>query len=51
MNEAALEGVDLWVESKISEAFFLSDSLVAALRATKVTRRLGLSRCRVVGVG
>jgi len=51
VNETALEGVDLWIEPRVTRAFFLSSGLVEALREAKVTRRLGLSRCRVVSVG
>jgi len=44
---AALDGVDLWMESKLRSAFLLSDALVTALKAAKLTRRLSLRRCTV----
>jgi hypothetical protein len=36
---------------RFSSAFFLSDRLVQALRVAKMTRRLGLYRCRVMTGG
>ncbi len=47
---AALDGVDLWMESKLRRAFLLSDALVTALKAVKLTRRLSLRRCRIESV-
>ena len=46
-HKDVLKGVDLWVDTKIVRAFFLSDRLVKALRKKGLTRRLGLRRCRV----
>ncbi|HWE18248.1 MAG TPA: hypothetical protein VG758_13870 [Hyphomicrobiaceae bacterium] len=43
----ALEDADLWMDPKVWKAFFLSDRLVQALKSAKLTRRLGLRRCRV----
>ena len=49
LDASALEGPDLWIENpRFWRAFFLSDRLVQALRAAKMTRRLGLFRCRVI---
>lgn len=47
LTSAALSGVDLWMEPRVREAIFFSDRLVKALRANKMTRRLGLRKCRV----
>ncbi len=44
----ALVGVDLWIDPKVYDAFFLSNQLVEALKAAKLTRRLGLTRCRLL---
>jgi len=48
LTSAALRGVDLWMEARVREAIFFSDRLVKALRAGKMTRRLGLRKCRVI---
>ncbi|MCB1510936.1 MAG: hypothetical protein KDJ36_08525 [Hyphomicrobiaceae bacterium] len=48
LSPGATQGVDLWMEPKIRDAFFLSRNLVTALRAAKLTKRLGLTRCRVI---
>lgn len=49
LRETALQGPDLWCEiPKPARAFFLSDRLAKALKAAKLTRRLGLRRCRIV---
>ncbi|HID37627.1 MAG TPA: hypothetical protein EYP39_09700 [Ghiorsea sp.] len=39
---------DVWVEQNIESAFFLSDPLVQALRAAKVTRNFALKKCSIV---
>ncbi|MGS4946723.1 hypothetical protein ACVDG3_14675 [Meridianimarinicoccus sp. RP-17] len=44
----ALTGPDLWHDDTLSGSLFLSDRLVTALRAAKLTRRLPLARCPVV---
>ncbi|PWR25316.1 imm11 family protein [Zavarzinia aquatilis] len=50
LSANALEGVDLWTEEpRFTRAFFLSDRLVTALRDAKLTRYLGLFRCRIEG--
>lgn len=38
-------GPDFWVDSRVFNAFFLSDRLVAALAAEKLDRHFGLRRC------
>ena len=48
LSPAALEGVDLWMDPRLWEGLFLSDRLVSALRAAKLTRRFGLKKCRVI---
>ena len=48
VTSAALDGPDLWIDPKMKDAFFLSDRLVQALKAAKLTRRFGLRKCRVV---
>lgn len=49
VHGSALEGVDLWVDSRLKEAFFLSDPLAKGLKAEKLTRRFKLRKCRLVG--
>ena len=46
----ALDGVDLWMDPMVWKAFFLSDRLVKALKSAKLTRRMGLRRCRVIEI-
>ena len=49
LRETALQGPDLWMETpRLPRVFFLSDPLVRAIKAAKLSRRLGLRRCRVV---
>ena len=48
VNKSALEGVDLWIDPSAIRMFFMSDALVQALKAAKLTRRFGLRKCRVV---
>lgn len=47
LSNQALLGPDLSIEENFDSAFFLSDRLVQALKAEKLTRRLGLRRCRI----
>ncbi|WP_170772414.1 hypothetical protein [Ruegeria lacuscaerulensis] len=44
----ALDGSDLWIDPLLHRSLFLSDRLVKALRAAKLTRRFGLSKCKVI---
>jgi hypothetical protein len=46
----ALTGPDLWLDDTLGGSLFLSDRLVTALRAAKLTRRLPLYRCPVVNM-
>ncbi len=48
VTKIALDGPDLWIDPKVRSAFFLSDPLVQALKAAKLTRRFGLRKCRVI---
>ena len=49
LRETALQGPDLWMETpRLPRVFFLSDPLVRAIKAAKLSRRLGLRRCRVL---
>lgn len=50
VTPTALNGPDLWVDPDLWDAFFLSDPLVQALKAAKLTRRFGLRKCRVIRV-
>ncbi len=45
VTRAALEGPDLWMDTELDRAFFLSDRLVKALRAAKLTRTIRLNKC------
>ena len=45
--EAATTGSDLWMDSQVTEAFFLSDRLVQALKAAKFTSRMTLTLCKL----
>jgi len=47
MSSAGAAGVDIWLDSEIRNAVFLSDALVQALKAAKLTRRFGLRKCVV----
>ncbi len=48
VTQAALEGCDLWMDPDLMEVFFLSDPLLEALKAAKLTRTLPRLRCRIV---
>ena len=48
VTKTAMVGPDLWVDPDLRNAFFLSDPLVQALKAAKLTRRFGLRKCRVI---
>ena len=49
LRETALQGPDLWMETpRLPRHFFLSDPLVQAIKTAKLSRRLGLRRCRVL---
>jgi len=44
----ASEGADLWIDRSVAGAFFLSDRLVKELKATKLSKRLSLHRCKIL---
>ncbi|MEM7320163.1 MAG: DUF1629 domain-containing protein [Pseudomonadota bacterium] len=44
----ALSGPDIWIDTQVRDAFFLSDALVQALRKAKVSRRFMLRKCTVL---
>ncbi|MCE7519696.1 hypothetical protein LZG37_16290 [Halomonas titanicae] len=48
LSSEVLQGFDLWMEKKVAHVFFLSDRLVDALKAEKLTKPLKPYRCRVV---
>ncbi|MDQ7735322.1 hypothetical protein QT231_21695 [Halomonas sp. SpR1] len=48
LSSEVLQGADLWMEKKMRKVFFLSDRLVEALNAEKLTKPLKPYRCRVV---
>ena len=48
VRATALKGADIWLDPKLRGGLFLSDRLVQALREAKLTRRFGLSRCKVM---
>jgi len=48
LSSEALNPPDAWIEHNFHRAFFLSDPLVQALRAAKVTRNFTLRKCRVI---
>lgn len=39
---------DLWIDTELTNAVFLSDALVQALKAAKLTRRFGLRTCVIL---
>ena len=48
VTQAALEGCDLWMDPGLKAIFFLSDPLLEALKAAKLTKTLPRLRCRIV---
>jgi hypothetical protein len=48
LSEIALSGFDLWMEERLKGGIFLSDRLVKALKAAKLTRGMPLKTCRIV---
>jgi hypothetical protein len=48
LSKAAQSGADLWWNPNIWGAFFLSDSLVQALKKAGVDKPFSLRRCRIV---
>ncbi|MDQ7735328.1 hypothetical protein QT231_21725 [Halomonas sp. SpR1] len=48
LSNESLQGVDLWMEKRMRKVFFLSDRLLEALKAEKLSQKLRPYRCRVV---
>ena len=48
VSTAVLEGPDLWVDTDVWDAFFVSDRLGAALTAAKLAKAFRLRRCKVI---
>ncbi len=48
LGRQALQGPDLWCDSRFQNAFFLSGALVDALKKARAGRIFDLRRCRVV---
>lgn len=48
VSSNALEGPDIWMDTRLRRAFFVSDSLAQALRAAKVSRPFKLRKCIVI---
>ena len=44
----ALEGPDLWIDLTVSGSFFMSNRLVEALQAAKLTKNMFLRKCKVI---
>ncbi|KCV81347.1 hypothetical protein ATO10_13124 [Actibacterium atlanticum] len=44
----ALDGPDMWIDPYLWNAVFMSDPLVQALKAAKLTRRFNLRKCLIV---
>jgi len=51
LTPAALEGPDIWMESKLARGnLFISDRLAKLLKAAKMTGGWGLKECPIVGI-
>lgn len=48
VSETARIGVDMWISPDLANGVFLSDALVQALKAAKLTRRFGLRTCVIL---
>lgn len=48
VNSSVLVGPDLWYDSTLNFSFFLSDRLVRALKAAKLTGHMSLYKARVI---
>ncbi|WP_166416760.1 imm11 family protein [Cochlodiniinecator piscidefendens] len=48
VSKVALKGPDLWIDPFLRGALFLSDPLVQALKAAKLTRPFGPRKCKVL---
>lgn len=50
VSEAALPGPDIWVDTIVGDAFFLSNSLALALKKAKADKGFTLRTCRVLAM-
>ncbi len=48
VSRQALIGPDIWIDPQLYDAFFLSDSLVKALKRAKCTSGFALKKCQVL---
>lgn len=48
VDASALEGPDIWHDTAMWKAVFMSDELGKALRTAKLSRRFGLRKCQVI---
>jgi hypothetical protein len=48
VSSAALEGPDIWIDTQLWDAFFMSEALGKALRKAKVDQGFLLRACRVI---
>ncbi|WP_170547152.1 imm11 family protein [Ruegeria arenilitoris] len=48
ISASALDGPDIWMDTQMRDAFFVSDALCQALRAAKVSRPFALRKCIVI---
>ncbi|WP_019954610.1 imm11 family protein [Yoonia vestfoldensis] len=48
VRRSAIPDVDVFLDPQMWEVLFLSDRIVQSLKAAKLTRRLGLRKCRIV---
>lgn len=48
VTSAALDGAGIWIDPDLGLAFFVSERLARALRASGCDKRFKLRRCRVV---
>jgi hypothetical protein len=49
VSKLAVSGPDIWIDPTVSLAFFMSNRLTQALKSEKLTSKMFLSACSVVG--
>ena len=47
LSQAALEGPEVWADTRLAQAFFFSDHLVRAMRKAKIATKFRLFQCRI----
>lgn len=47
LNEAALDGPDVWTDTSLARCFFFSDRLVRAMKKAKIATKFRLFRCPI----